>query len=244
MKIVLLGHDDIASLYALTRLVSQRPGHDYVAFLSGELASKNSLPEPLRQLAKADRALCEAFRPRLPAALADAQVLPRPNSDAGLASLRDEAPDLVVSIRYRRILRDAAIAIARHGVLNLHSGVLPDYKGVMATFWAMLHGERDIGCTLHWITDSGIDTGPVVGIARLPATPRTSYLANVLGLYRPGTSMLANAIDQAAAGRPPAGTRHPAGAGRYFSEPDAPALAEWARQGLELCDGSESATLE
>ena len=49
---------------------------------------------------------------------------------------------------YRRILKAAAIQIPRHGVLNLHSGLLPAYKGLMATFWATLNGEEEIGCTL------------------------------------------------------------------------------------------------
>jgi methionyl-tRNA formyltransferase len=243
MKIVLLGHDDIASLYALSCLVSELPEHDFEAFLSSEPASSPGTPDELRELAKVDRRLCRSWQPHLPKVLAGAGALPAPNSAAGIARLREAAPDLLVSIRYRRILRDAAIATARLGVLNLHSGVLPDYRGVMATFWAMLAGEPEIGTTLHWITDSGIDTGPVIDIARRPAEPGRSYLANVLALYPDGVNLLAQAIRATASGSPPAGHRQPNAGGRYFSTPDAEALQSWRKRGLVLWDGTEGERL-
>ena len=162
MNIVLLGHDDIASLFAMSCIVAARPEHAYCVFLSGALFTAAIAPPGLAALAAADRALCETWRATgaVPPAVAGARALPAPNTAEGLALLSEAAPDLIVSIRYRRILREPAIAIPRHGVLNLHSGVLPNYPGVMATFWALLAGAAALGCTLHRIVDEGIDTGP------------------------------------------------------------------------------------
>jgi methionyl-tRNA formyltransferase len=101
------------------------------------------------------------------------------NRDDGFEFVRSFAPDLIVSIRFGQIFRPPLIALPRLGIINLHSGILPDYRGILATFWAMLHGETEIGCTLHYVTDAGIDTGhPRLGgtaplwISELPHTRR------------------------------------------------------------------------
>lgn len=244
MNIVLLGHDDLPSLYALQRVVDAMPHHDYTVFLSGDLPAKSGSPRELQHLADVDARLCAGFRARggLPVPLREAADLPQPNSAAGRATLERLEPDLVVSIRYRRILKDEAIAIPRLGVLNLHSGVLPDYKGVMATFWAMLNGEAQIGATLHRIVDGGIDTGPVIGICRTDTDYKATYLANVLRLYGPGCGMVVEAIRTLAAGGSPEATAQRPG-GRYYSTPGSADIGRFANRGLTLADGSEMAAL-
>src|SRR5262249_28317163 len=77
-----------------------------------------------------------------------------PNRDAGLDLVKSFAPDLIVTIRYGAILKAALIGISPQGVLNLHSGILPAYRGILATLRAMLNQETEIGCTLHYIGDA------------------------------------------------------------------------------------------
>jgi methionyl-tRNA formyltransferase len=245
VRIVLLGHDDLPSLYALQRVIEGAPEHDYVAFFSGNLPRSAEAPRDLAELASIDASLCARLREsgRMARPLLEAGDLPQPNSAAGLEVLAAAAPDLIVSIRYRRILKDAAIEIPPRGVLNLHSGILPDYKGVMATFWAMLHGVETIGATLHRIVDGGIDTGPVIGIRRIPADYGSSYLANVLRLYGPGCELITVAIKAIAAGREVAATPQEPG-GRYYSTPGPADLAAFRERGLRLADGREGACLE
>lgn len=245
LKIVLLGHDDLPSLYALQRVISAAPQHVYSAFVSGDLPMHPETPHDLLDLAKVDARLREQFRVsgRLARPLLDAGILARPNTVAGLGLLESLEPDLIISIRYRRILRSEVIAIPRLGVLNLHSGVLPDYKGVMATFWAMLHNEEMIGSTLHRIVDSGIDTGPVIGIHKVPADYGASYLANVLRLYGPGCEMMAEALQALEKGREPESTAQPPG-GMYFSTPTTADIKRFSARGLELSNGRELAEID
>jgi methionyl-tRNA formyltransferase len=240
MKIVLLGHEDLPSLYALQRLVAALPNHDYTVFLSADLPVAEDSTAELQHLADVDAHLCAAFRAKeqLAKPLLDAALLPQPNTATGRAVLENLEPDLVVSVRYRRILKREAIAIPRLGVLNLHSGVLPDYKGVMATFWAMLHDETEIGATLHRIVDDGIDTGPVIGIRRIPADYGATYLANVLRLYSPGCDMMVEAIETLEAGGTlPAAAQHTGG--RYFSTPRSVDVETFCNRGFVLANGLE-----
>ena len=145
-----------------------------------------------------------------------------------------QRPDLIVSIRYRRILHADAISVPLHGVLNLHSGILPDYKGVMATFWAMFNGEREIGSTLHFIVDDGIDTGPIVDISRQRADYQQSYLSNVLALYDDGVRKIAQAVARIDAGVKLNVSAQRSGTGAYYSSPTATDVTDFLEKGLLL----------
>ena len=79
------------------------------------------------------------------------EQMPDPNSPEGLATIRAFGPDLIVAIRYGAIFKAAAIAAPKLGVLNLHSGLLPAYRGVLATFRALLNG--DDGDRMHVALD-------------------------------------------------------------------------------------------
>ena len=241
MNIVLLGHPDLASLYAFNCLIKSLPEHHYIAFDSGILTPKQPLPGALVELARLDEKLCAKYRISglISEVLLHAEELPQPNSAAGLAALSNCDPDLIVSIRYRRILREEAIAVPRQGVLNLHSGILPDYRGVMATFWAMLNAELEIGSTLHRIVDSGIDTGPILGVSRTPLRPGESYLANLLRLYADGVAMLVEAIADLECGNPLVGSPQSTECGMYFSTPDETAIESFLAKNLCLASGIE-----
>jgi methionyl-tRNA formyltransferase len=249
MNIVLLGHRDIASNIALSLLVTAMPQHEYVLMLSGQLPPA-TCPE-LAELSAFEQALCDEL------ALAGAarafgllsftdlakrtgtiRSLGQPNSPGGLTQLSACRPDLVIAVRYRRILKEAAIAIPTFGVLNLHSGLLPEYKGVMATFWAMLNGEPIIGSTAHRIVDGTIDTGPVIGRAEVVAEPGRSYLSNVLALYPSGCRLLVDAVNRIECGETVSGSRQEQ-AGRYYSAPDSSDVARFREAGLRLFDGNE-----
>jgi len=246
MKILLLGHREIASNVALSLVVSAMPQHRYVITLSGDVQGSTAVPREIEELAAFERTLCDELDgmnilsfDRLAARIGSPiGTLAQLNTGDGLALLAELRPDLVISVRYRRILREAAIAIPRHGVLNLHSGLLPRYKGMMATFWAMLAGDEIIGSTLHYIVDGTIDTGPVVACAPIPADRRRSYLANVLSLYPAGCRMIIDAVNRIERGEAIACREQPE-AGAYYSSPGHGEIRRFRDAGLRLFDGDE-----
>jgi hypothetical protein len=70
-------------------------------------------------------------------------------------------PDLIC-VFGTSLIRGALLNEGRLGIVNLHGGLSPEYRGADCTFWALYNGEPEkVGCTLHYI-DSGIDTGRLI----------------------------------------------------------------------------------
>ena len=148
-------------------------------------------------------------------------------------------PHLVLSIRFGLILKQEAIDIPEFGVLNLHSGILPDYRGVMATFWAMLNQEPEIGTTLHFISDAGIDRGDIISVQTTQTDYQQSYLNNVLMLYKPGVNAMVEAVESIRRNVIPKANKQKNGAGNYYSFPDSEALTRFSDKGLNLFNYDE-----
>jgi methionyl-tRNA formyltransferase len=165
--------------------------------------------------------------------------LHNPNAADGLQEVRDFAPDLIVTIRYGAILKSPVIAIPRLGVLNLHSGLLPNYRGVLATFRALAAGEKEIGCTLHYISDATIDTGAIVNVARTPVTPGRSLLWHILALYPAGARLVTEALSTLSHSAPLAVTPQSAVNGNYYTYPSIDDWDEFRRRGWSTVDASD-----
>ena len=83
------------------------------------------------------------------------------NHPAFLDMLRDEIrPTLALSLGCGQIFRKELLAACRV-VVNYHSALLPKYRGICATSWAMYHGETQAGFTFHHL-DERIDTGAIL----------------------------------------------------------------------------------
>jgi methionyl-tRNA formyltransferase len=80
------------------------------------------------------------------------------------------APDFLFSFYYRRMLGAALLAVPTRGALNMHGSLLPRYRGRAPVNWAVLHGERHTGATLHDMTVKP-DAGAIVGQQAVPILP-------------------------------------------------------------------------
>jgi methionyl-tRNA formyltransferase len=161
------------------------------------------------------------------------------NSANGARELAEFTPDVVVTIRYGRILKEPVLRMPRLGVINLHSGVLPDYRGVLSTLYAIAAGESEVGCTLHWIVDSGIDTGPIIAVARRPVERDHSLLWHILSLYPLGVPLIVEAVRRLTSGEALPRAQQDARAGTYRSLPRPADVEALTNRGIELVDGSD-----
>ena len=156
------------------------------------------------------------------------------NSEEGLTKLSATKPDLILSIRFGQILKADAISAPEMGVINLHSGLLPAYRGVMASFWAMLNQAPEIGTTVHWITDPKIDAGHKISEQSHAPNLSASYMSNVLSLYESGVQQLIDAVANLDTLR--LDLKSDMQGGDYYSYPTTADLDWFEEQGLRLFD--------
>lgn len=83
------------------------------------------------------------------------------NSADALDAIRALKPDLLVSVAGNQLFRRPLIELAPLGCLNLHTSLLPRYRGLMPTFWVLKNGEKETGVSV-FLVDEGIDSGPIV----------------------------------------------------------------------------------
>ena len=83
--------------------------------------------------------------------------------------LPDEVPDAecAVSWFYSQILPTQVLDRYSPGILNMHGGALPDYRGASVLHWAIVNGETELGITWHSLVEE-VDAGPIWAETRIP----------------------------------------------------------------------------
>lgn len=122
--------------------------------------------------------------------------------DAGAALAADLSPDLILSVFYRSLLPDAVLGEAKIAALNLHPSLLPAYRGRAPINWALVHGEKETGITLHHMARRA-DAGDIVAQRRVPIAPRATALSLYLEIEQAGIELLAEALPRVADGTAP-----------------------------------------
>jgi methionyl-tRNA formyltransferase len=122
--------------------------------------------------------------------------------DAGTSLAERLAPDLILSVFYRSLLPDSVLAAAKIAALNLHPSLLPAYRGRAPINWALVHGERETGITLHHMARRA-DAGDIVAQRRVPIAPRATALSLYLEIEQAGIELLAEALPRVANGMAP-----------------------------------------
>ncbi len=83
------------------------------------------------------------------------------NSIEFVQKLESKMPDLMVLAGFNKILKSIHLKIPKFGVINLHGGRLPEYRGASTIHWQIINGEKQGGCCVLY-ADEGIDTGAIL----------------------------------------------------------------------------------
>src|SRR6201996_479857 len=78
-----------------------------------------------------------------------------------VAQLKYLKPDLIVVAAYGQILTKDILNLPKYGCLNIHTSLLPKYRGASPIHSAIAAGERQSGVTIMWM-DEGLDTGDIL----------------------------------------------------------------------------------
>ncbi len=84
-----------------------------------------------------------------------------------IAELRGLKPDLIVVVAYGQILPQSILDLPKFGCVNVHTSLLPKYRGASPIQSAILNGDAQTGVTIMKM-DVGLDTGGIISQARTP----------------------------------------------------------------------------
>jgi methionyl-tRNA formyltransferase len=148
------------------------------------------------------------------------------NDPAVVAELRTFNPTIAIVAGFSSIFHLDLITVPALGVLNLHGGRLPQYRGGSPLNWQMIQGENPVGISVARM-DAGIDTGDILAEADIEIGPRDTISdlharANVLF-----AEMVLRVLSDIEAGRS-LGRPQPAGQGCYWHQrSDADGCVDW-----------------
>ena len=75
--------------------------------------------------------------------------------------IKEINPDLIVVVAYGKILPKEIIDIPKYGIINVHSSLLPKYRGASPIHSAILNGDKESGVSIMYI-EEGLDSGDVI----------------------------------------------------------------------------------
>ncbi len=117
-----------------------------------------------------------------------------------ISQLRELKPDLMVVVAYGQILPQALLDLPRFGCLNVHTSLMPKYRGAAPIQWAIADGEDETGVTIMQM-DAGLDTGPILSTRRTPILPMDDSQILHDRLAQLGAELLAETIPDFIAGK-------------------------------------------
>ena len=118
-----------------------------------------------------------------------------------LAIVRELQPELIVVAAYGRILPEDILTLPPFGSINVHSSVLPKYRGAAPINWAILDGQKETGVTIMYMTRD-LDAGDIVCSKKTDIMPDEDARELTHRLALLGADALEDAIGKIADGTP------------------------------------------
>ena len=148
MRILFMGTPEFA-VASLRRLVED--GHELCGVLTQPDKPKNRghklLPTPVKEYAMTKN-------------LAVYQPISLRNEES-LALVRSLEPELIVVAAYGKLLPEEVLSVPPRGAINVHSSLLPKYRGAAPINWAVLNGETETGVSIMYMAKE-LDAGDVI----------------------------------------------------------------------------------
>lgn len=99
--------------------------------------------------------------------------------------------DLGISIRYNNIFKEQLIKRFKFGIINLHGGELPFYRGTNNHIFAIINNEKKFGVSLH-IIKKKIDSGRILAVRKFKINKKFTGYALLKRTFSNGEVLLNN----------------------------------------------------
>lgn len=117
------------------------------------------------------------------------------NHPDSLEVIKSYLPDVLVSIAGNQIFKKPLIDLAPKGCINLHTALLPKYRGLMPSFWVLKNNEKKTGVSVFFV-DEGIDSGPIIVQKEVEILPHESQQSLIKRTKKIGMDAIIEAIEK------------------------------------------------
>lgn len=124
----------------------------------------------------------------------------RSRDPAFLPLLESLHPEVLVVMAYGQILSQALLDLPRWGGLNIHTSLLPKYRGAAPIQRALLAGERESGVTIIRM-DAGMDSGDILSMRTIPIGPSETFLSLENKFAEAGARLIVETVPKYVEGR-------------------------------------------
>lgn len=111
------------------------------------------------------------------------------NDPEYIERVRSINPDVVASVAAPEIFKKGILSVPALGCINIHSGKLPIYRGMMPNFWQLLHGESHAVVTVHEMVER-LDAGGILGTQDWPLQASDSLDRVITGTKQDGARLM------------------------------------------------------
>ena len=125
---------------------------------------------------------------------------PESVKDGGaLEQIRQLQPELIAVAAYGRILPVDILEYPAYGCINVHSSLLPKYRGSAPIHWAILNGDEESGVTIMHMAKE-MDAGDIIAQSVTPIDPNETVETLHDRLAQMGAALLVEVVEQIKAG--------------------------------------------
>ena len=181
MRILFMGTPDFA-VASLKRLVED--GHELCGVFTQPDKPKNRghklTPSPVKEYA-----LSQGLEVYQPLKMRDGEAF---------SIVEKLAPELIVVAAYGKILPEDILNFPQYGSINVHSSLLPKYRGAAPINWAILDGETETGVSIMYMAKE-LDAGDVILQKTTAIDPREDALTLTMRLAELGAEALSETVE-------------------------------------------------
>ena len=114
---------------------------------------------------------------------------------AALEQIRSLAPELIAVAAYGRILSEDILNYPQYGCINVHSSLLPKYRGSAPIHWAILNGDKQTGVTIMHMAKA-MDAGDIIAQSVTDIDPNETVETLHDRLSEMGATLLLEVVEQ------------------------------------------------
>ena len=121
-------------------------------------------------------------------------------SEDFLKTFDEIKPDLVIVAAFGQILPEHILYTPKYGCINVHTSLLPKYRGAAPIQWAIIDGEKKTGVTIMYM-DKGLDTGDIIMQKEVEISPDETGGSLYDKLAQVGSGLLIKALQAVISGK-------------------------------------------